>query len=64
MFSAYLRAGQSKPERPNILWLVSEDTSPFPGCYGDQEATTANLDKVASQALLYENAFANTTFLK
>ena|GEM_PF-4440801 len=22
-------------DRPNILWLVSEDNNPFLGCYGD-----------------------------
>lgn len=56
---AYLRAGQNKTDRPNILWLVSEDTSPFLGCYGDREATTPNLDKLASEGVRYQNAFAN-----
>ena len=46
-------------EQPNILWIVSEDNSPFLGCYGDKTATTPNLDKLASQGILYENAFAN-----
>ena len=27
-------------ERPNILWLVSEDNGPFLGCYGDPLAHT------------------------
>jgi len=59
VFPKYLRAGQNKYEKPNILWLVSEDTSPFLGCYGDKEADTPNLDKLATQGVLYENAFAN-----
>jgi arylsulfatase A-like enzyme len=46
-------------DRPNILWLVSEDNSPFLGCYGDNFATTPNLDKLASKGVLYTNAFAN-----
>jgi len=29
---------------PNILWLTSEDNSPFAGCYGDDFATTPNID--------------------
>lgn len=45
---------------PNILWLVSEDNSPFLGCYGDTFATTPNLDKLASEGILYDNAFANS----
>jgi N-sulfoglucosamine sulfohydrolase len=38
---------------PNILWLTSEDNSPFLGCYGDEFATTPNLDKLASEGFLY-----------
>jgi N-sulfoglucosamine sulfohydrolase len=46
-------------KRPNILWLVSEDNGPFLGCYGDSLADTPNLDKFASEGIVYENAFAN-----
>ena len=49
--------GKTK-ERPNILWLTSEDNSPLLGCYGDDFATTPQLDKLASEGILYENAFA------
>ena len=45
--------------QPNILWIVSEDNSPFLGCYGDEFATTPTFDKLATQGILYENAFAN-----
>lgn len=45
-------------DRPNILWIVSEDNDPFLGCYGDAFATTPNLDKLASQGILFENAFS------
>jgi arylsulfatase A-like enzyme len=47
-------------ELPNILWITSEDNSPLLGCYGDDFATTPNLDKLASQGFLYTNAYANT----
>lgn len=51
---------QSEPlQRPNILWIVSEDNSPFLGCYGDDLATTPTLDKLAKEGVLYLNAFAN-----
>jgi len=46
-------------ERPNILWITSEDNGPFFGCYGDEYANTPNLDKFAADGILYENAFAN-----
>jgi hypothetical protein len=43
---------------PNILWIVSEDNSPFLGCYGDELAHTPNLDKLADQGILYTRAYA------
>jgi len=46
-------------DRPNILWLVSEDNGPFLGCYGYKNAVTPHLDKLAKEGVLYENAFAN-----
>src|SRR6056297_2031346 len=52
--------GEKVPEElPNILWLTSEDNSPFLGCYGDEFATTPNLDKLASEGFLYTHAYAN-----
>ena len=47
------------PDLPNILWLVSEDNSPYLGCYGDHFATTPNLDQLAAEGILYTRAFAN-----
>jgi N-sulfoglucosamine sulfohydrolase len=46
-------------ELPNIVWLVSEDNSPFIGAYGDSLARTPRIDRFASEGILYENAFAN-----
>lgn len=43
------------PERPNILCIVTEDISPYLGCYGDPNAKTPNLDKFASEAIRYTN---------
>jgi len=46
-------------ELPNIIWLTSEDNSPFFGCYGDKFSTTPNFDKLASEGFLYTHAYAN-----
>ena len=45
------------PERPNILWLVSEDNDTFHGCYGDKTAQTPTIDKLAREGVLYEYCF-------
>lgn len=54
-----LKSQVGDSEQPNILWIVSEDNSPFFGCYGDEFATTPTFDKLAKEGVLYENAFAN-----
>lgn len=46
-------------EKPNILWLTSEDNSPFLGCFGDPQANTPNLDKMASEGVVYDRFFSN-----
>jgi arylsulfatase A-like enzyme len=51
-------AGPGPSERPNILWLVSEDNDTFLGCYGDPLAHTPTLDRLASQGVLFERCFA------
>jgi arylsulfatase A-like enzyme len=51
-------AAQASSERPNILWLVSEDNDTFLGCYGDPLAHTPTLDRLASQGVLFEHCFA------
>ena len=56
-FNAELHAEPT--ERPNILWLVCEDISPYLGCYGDQQAHTPNLDQLASQGVLFTRAYSN-----
>lgn len=43
---------------PNILWITAEDISPALGCYGDEYATTPNIDKLAESGVVYTNAYA------
>ncbi len=47
-------------EKPNILWIVSEDNSShWIGCYGNDQARTPNIDKLASEGVLFEHAYSN-----
>ena len=45
-------------DRPNVLWITLEDTSPRLGCYGDPLARTPNLDAVAAAGRRYPLAFS------
>lgn len=51
-------SAQTVDDRPNILWIVSEDNSPLIGAYGDSFATTPNLDRFAAESVRYTHAFA------
>jgi arylsulfatase A-like enzyme len=46
-------------ELPNFLWITSEDNSAyFLGCYGNEYATTPNLDQLSSEGFQYNRAYA------
>ncbi len=51
---------QNTLPKPNVLWLVSEDNSPYIGVYGDTVTRTPNIDKLAETGVVYNNAFANS----
>src|SRR6187431_1735718 len=45
-------------ERPNILWLSSEDNGPQLGAYGDRYSTTPALDALAARGVRFTRAWA------
>ncbi len=46
-------------EKPNIVFLTCEDSSPNLGCYGDPDAITPNLDKFAKEGAKFTRAFSH-----
>lgn len=51
----------SKTEtKPNILWIIAEDLSPFMGCYEDSinKGHTPAIDKLASEGVMFKKAYA------
>ncbi|MEX2232477.1 MAG: sulfatase [Cyclobacteriaceae bacterium] len=49
-------------QKPNILWVAIEDTSPqFIGCYGNKNARTPVIDALASEGVRFTNAFSTGT---
>lgn len=54
--AASLHAG----DRPNILWITSEDNDvQWLGCYGNEQAQTPNLDKLATQSARFTHFYSN-----
>ncbi len=49
---------EAADDRPNVLWITCEDISPNLGCYGDPQAITPNLDRLAAEGVRYTGAFS------
>lgn len=62
LFLAFIVSSSFSQDRPNILWITIEDTSPqFIGSYGNQDARTPYIDKLAKNGVLFKNAFSTNT---
>ena len=61
--AACARAPEAEPapKRPNILFLFPDQMrAQAMGCMGNPDVKTPNLDKLASEGILFRNTFANT----
>ena len=48
-------------DRPNILWITSEDNDyGWIGCYGCEDADTPHLDKLAAGGVLFKHGYSNS----
>lgn len=45
-------------DKPNILWLTSEDHGIEMGCYGDANARTPNIDALAAKGMIFNRAWS------
>ena len=51
--------GLQAEDKPNILWITSEDNGPEIGCYGDDYSETPNIDALAKEGLRYLHCWSN-----
>lgn len=53
------QTGQQTDQQPNVLFIISHDFGPRIGCFGDTQAVTPNIDRLAQQnSLRFERHFA------
>jgi N-sulfoglucosamine sulfohydrolase len=57
LWSSSVRAAENA--RPNIVWIVGEDLGPELGCYGDTNAITPNIDRLAKEGARFTRAFTH-----
>ena len=55
----FLATAAIAADRPNILWLTSEDNGPNYGCFGDKYAVTPNIDALAARGIRFKRAWSN-----
>jgi N-sulfoglucosamine sulfohydrolase len=53
------RAAGAGAERPNIVWIVGEDMGPELGCYGDPNAITPNIDRLAREGARFTHCYTH-----
>ena len=46
-------AARAPRARPNVLWFISDDASPYLGAYGDPVARTPTVDRLAAEGVRY-----------
>ena len=48
---------KSSPERPNIIFIITDDQSPFTlSAYGNSICETPNIDRLASEGMVFDDA--------
>jgi N-sulfoglucosamine sulfohydrolase len=52
-------ASASAADRPNIVWIVGEDMGPELASYGDAQAITPNMDRLAREGTRFTKAFTH-----
>uniref|UniRef100_A0A7M4EGX0 Iduronate 2-sulfatase n=1 Tax=Crocodylus porosus TaxID=8502 RepID=A0A7M4EGX0_CROPO len=58
LLGALRGAGRQDPGGKNVLFIVVDDLRPTLGCYGDNLVKSPNIDQLASQSVVFQNAYA------
>ena len=59
LLALHCAAAEPAATRPNIVWLMGEDMGPELGCYGDAQAITPNMDRLAREGARFTACFTH-----
>ncbi len=59
VLSAQTRQDTEEMPQKNVLFIIADDMRPEMGCYGVPVVRTPNMDRLASQGVLFQNAYCN-----
>jgi iduronate 2-sulfatase len=51
------QSNNEKPTKPNILFIAIDDLRPELGCYGNEQILSPNIDKLASEGLVFNRTY-------
>ena len=61
LFASAAAAIAAEPRKPNLIAIVTDDQGRWSlGAYGNRDARTPNLDRLAAGGAIFDNAFVNT----
>ena len=56
LFTSILVTTLSANDRPNVLFIIADDLNCYLGAYGNKDAISPNIDKLASRGTLFSKA--------
>jgi N-sulfoglucosamine sulfohydrolase len=56
-FFSILSYHSAAQDKPNIIWIVCEDISPYLSCYGNKVVKTPNIDQLAKEGVRYTHVY-------